>query len=225
MPSTPGFTQIRLERQEPIAKIYLDRPRYRNAQSRILREELDVAFELCRHDDAVKVVVLLGAGDHFSAGHDLGTPEEKADLAERPVADSIRARFRRSHMFNVENTMRWRDFPKPTIAAVQGYCIFAGWMVASAMDVVVASDDAEFLPEFLQFFTMPWDVSPRRAKEILFEGRFVSAREAHEIGFVNRVVPREELEATAVRMALTWAENDIYRLEIIKEGFNGVQDA
>ncbi|MCO1659708.1 enoyl-CoA hydratase-related protein [Pseudonocardia humida] len=218
------YTQIVLEQVDKVAIIRMNRPQYRNAQSRILREELDHAFARCEADDSVSVVVFTGVGDHFSAGHDLGTPEELRDREVRGFPTDARGRLWRMHEFNVANTMRWRDFRKPTIAAVHGYTIFAGWLVASAMDVIVAADDTEFLPEFVQYFSMPWDVNTRKVKEILFEGRFVSAQEAHEIGFVNRVVPRAELEEHVLELAHRFAETDLLRLEVTKEAINAVDD-
>jgi hypothetical protein len=95
---------------------------------------------------------------------------------------------------NIDPTLRWRNVPKPTIAAVQGYCIFAGWMIASACDVVIAADDAMFLPTNFQYFSVPWDLHPRKAKAILFESRFVDAKEAEELDFVSWVVPKERLQ-------------------------------
>lgn len=219
------YQQLVLERHDRVAIIRMNRPRYRNAQSRILREELDDAFDRCRDDDSVHVVVLAGAGEHFSGGHDLGTPEEKRDQELRPYVDDFRGRYHRTYEFNVENTLRWRDFPKPTIAAVHGYCIFAGWMLAAAMDVVIAADDTKFLPELVQYFSMPYDVGARKTKEILFEGRFVEAEEARELGFVNRVVPRAELEAYVLDLAQRFADNDLYRLEMTKRAVNAATDA
>ena len=77
---------------------------------------------------------------------------------------------------NIDPTLRWRNVPKPTIAAVHGYCIFAGWIIASACDLVFAADDAMFLPTNFQYFSVPWDLHARKAKEVLFESRFVDAR-------------------------------------------------
>lgn len=70
--------------------------------------------------------MLRGAGDDFSAGHDIGTPEHAADLEARPYEAGLRGEYKRTWDLDVENTFRWRNLPKPTIAAVQGYCIFSG---------------------------------------------------------------------------------------------------
>jgi enoyl-CoA hydratase len=220
-----GYTQISYSVDGGVARLVLNRPHYRNAQSRILREEMDSAFAAAEKDDSVHVLVLSGAGDHFSSGHDLGTPEEMADRENRPRKDGVHGRYEDRWDLNVANTFRWRDFPKPTIAQVQGYCIYGGWLIASAMDIIVASDDAKFLPSLVQYFSIPWDMHIRQAKEILFTRKFISAEKALEIGFVNHVVPRSELESTTNELAATIAEQDIFSLRMLKEAINSAQDA
>ncbi len=219
------YTQIRYETVGRVARVVLNRPRYRNAQSRLLLEEMDDAFARASEDLGVGVIVLSGEGDHFSAGHDLGTPDEVADREARPAEEGVRGRYARSWENNVAKSLRWRNVPKPTIAMVQGYCIFAGWIIASAMDLVFAADDAMFLGTNFQYFTIPWDIPPRQAKEILFESRFISAAEAHELGLVNRVVPRDRLEAETMEYAARVAENDPFQLRMIKLAMNQAQDA
>jgi enoyl-CoA hydratase len=217
--------QVRYEQEGRVARLILNRPQYRNAQSRILIEELDAAYARAAADDSVGAIVLMGEGDHFSAGHDLGTPEELADREARPAAEGLRGRYRRSWDMNIDPTMRWRNIPKPTIAAVQGYCIFAGWIISSASDVIFASEDAMFLPTNFQYFSVPWDLHPRHAKAILFESRFVDAAEAKELGFVWQVVPRETLHETAMAYAARVAENDPFQLRMIKLAINQAQEA
>ena len=126
---------------------------------------------------------------------------------------------------NIDPTLRWRNIPKPTIAAVHGYCIFAGWIIASASDVVFAAEDAMFLPTNFQYFSVPWDLHVRKAKEILFESRFIDAHEAEELGFVNRVVARERLDEEAMAYATRVAANDPFQLRMIKLAINQAQDA
>jgi len=220
----PSFTQIRYEQSGTIARLILTRPDYLNAQSRLLVEELDQAFAAASEDDSVRVIVLLGAGKHFSAGHDLGTSEELEDRKQRPYAEGIRGQFRRSSHINIEPTLRWRNVPKPTIAAVQGYCIFAGWMVASACDVIFAADDALFLPSNFQYFSVPWDIHPRKAKAILFESRFVDAAEAEALGLVDRVLPPDRLEEETMAYASRVAQNDPFQLRMMKLAVNQAQD-
>jgi enoyl-CoA hydratase len=219
------YQDILYEVDGRVAKVTLNRPRYRNAQSRRLREEMDAAFARAAEDTEVRVIVLAGAGDHFSAGHDIGTPEHLKDLEERPYEEGVRGAYKRTWDLNVDNTLRWRNNPKPTIAMVQGYCIFGGWIIASGMDLVFASDDAKFLPSLFQYFSVPWDLGARKTKEILFEGRFLSAQEAMELGLVSRVVPRAQLEAETMAYAHRVAENDPFQLRMIKLAVNQAQDA
>lgn len=216
---------VRYERVGAVAKITQDRPRYRNAQSRVLLEELDEAFARAMADHDVRVAVLFGAGEHWSSGHDIGTPEELADREARPYAPGLVGVHQRSWEWNVENTLRWRDLPKPTIAAVQGLCIYGGWMLASAMDLIVASEDAQFIPGLFQYQSTPWDLGPRRAKELLWEQGLVDAAAAHELGFVAEVVPREELEARAMAKAERIARMAPIAAQMIKRQVNDAQDA
>ncbi len=216
---------ILYEKHDRIAKVILNRPRYKNAQSRRLLEEMDAAFAKANADDDVRVIILSGAGENFCSGHDLGTPEEKEDQQRRPFPKGVRGEYARSREMFLDNTLRWRDLDKPTIAMVQGLCIFGGWMFAAAMDLIVASDDAKFLPSLLQYFSIPWDMTPRKAKEILFQSRFVDADEAARLGFVNMVVPRADLESETMALANRIAESDRFTLRMVKWAVNSAQDA
>jgi enoyl-CoA hydratase len=219
-----SYEDIRVEDEGHVRRIITSRPNYRNAQSRRLLEELDDAFAEAGDDPSVRVIVLLGDGDHFSGGHDLGTPDEKADRELRPRQEGTRGKFHHSRESFVNKTLRWRDVPKPTIAGVQGYCIFGGWMVASAMDIIYAADDAMFLGANFQYFSIPWDMPPRRAKELLYESRFIDAAEALELGLVNKVVPRAELDSAVMTYATRIAENDPFQLRMTKLAVNQMQD-
>lgn len=219
-----SYQFIQYKTHNQIAHVILNRPQFRNAQSRQLLEEMDEAFKAAVADLRVKVIILSANGDHFSAGHDLGTIDELADLEHRPIEEGIRGRYTRSRELYVDFTLRWRDLPKPTIAVVQGYCIFGGWMIASAMDLVFAAEDAMFLGTNFQYFSIPWDMHPRKAKELLFESRFINGREAQELGLVNRVYD----EAFIMKEALAYAEqvshNDSFQLSMIKQAVNQAQD-
>jgi enoyl-CoA hydratase len=219
------YTQIRTEREGAVAHVVLSRPHVRNALSVVLREELDDALTNAAADDDVRVIVLSADGDHFSSGHDLGTAEERADAAARRSAADLAARHRDGWTYNVENTLRWRDLPKPTIAAVQGYCIFGAWIIVSAMDVIVAADDARFLPGPVQYFSLPWDVSPRKAKELLLTNRVLTAEEALDYGLVNSVVPRSDLAEETMLLAERISELDPFMAKTIKQSVNQAQDA
>jgi enoyl-CoA hydratase len=224
MSTANQYEQIRYETDGAIGKVILSRPKYRNAQSRVLLEEMDDAFQRAVEDDSVKVIILTGDGDHFSAGHDLGTADEKADQQERPVGRGARGRYRRSRRLYIDFTMRWRDLPKPTIAVVRGYCIFGGWMIASAMDMIFAAEDSMFLATNFQYFSVPWDMHPRKAKEMLFESRFIDGREAHELELVNRIYPPDTLMEETLAYARRVAENDSFQLRLIKLAVNQQQD-
>ncbi|MHB8574109.1 MAG: enoyl-CoA hydratase-related protein [Dehalococcoidia bacterium] len=221
----PGFEQIVYEKIGRVGRVTLNRPRYRNAQSRVLREEMDAAFAEAVADDGVRVIVLAGAGDHFSSGHDLGSPEEQADGRLRPYPPGVRGQYERTWNLNVENSLRWRELPKPTIAQVQGYCIFGGWIIASAMDLIVAADDAKFVPGLFQYFSVPWDLGARKAKEILWRAKLLDAAEALVLGLVNSVVPRERLEAETLELAESIADTDPFLARMIKFSVNQAQDA
>ncbi len=207
-----------------VARVILNRPSYRNAQSRLMLEEMNDAFTRSEADDEVKAIVLSGKGDHFSTGHDLGTPEEKTDQKARGFPTEGQGVYKRFRKFYLENTMRWRNLQKPTIAMVQGYCIFGGWMIASAMDIIFASEDALFLPSHFQYFATPWDIGPRKAKEVIFEHRFITAREALAQGFVNRIYPREKLEEETLAYANRVAENDPFAVRVSKFSINHMMD-
>jgi enoyl-CoA hydratase len=211
------------DRDRRIATVTLNRPRYRNALSRRLMAEISRAFEVAAEDDAITAIVLKGTGETFCAGHDLGSPEVAAERAANPWPADPPARFKRAFR-EVEQLLRLRDIPKPTIAAVQGHCIFAGWMLASAMDVVIAADDAKFLATHFQYFAVPWDLGVRNAKGLLYENRFLDAAEARELGLVYRVVPRDELDAAVDAYAARVAENDPFQLRSMKMAINAVQD-
>ena len=219
------YRHIEIERRDRVAILRLNRPRYRNAQSRVMLEEMTDAFAALDIDNGVRVIILSGAGEHFSAGHDLGTPEEVADREAKPFGEGVLGRVNRSWRLYVENSLRWRDVKKPTIAAVQGYCIFGGFLIASCMDIIIAADDAKFLPSHLQLHTAPWDLGVRNAKRILFENRFIPASEAQALGLVSEVVPKEKLETAAMAQAERWAANDLLTLRMLKQSINGAQDA
>ena len=218
------YQYISYEVEEKIACLTANRPKYRNAQSRKLLEEMDHAFKTAGEDRDVNIIVLLGAGDHFSGGHDLGSTDEAVDREERPRQAGLRGRFDHSREHFVEKSLRWRNVPKPTIASVQGYCIFAGWMIASAMDIIFAADNAMFLGSNFQYFSLPWDIQDRKVKEILFESRFIDAREALELGAINRVVPEAQLRDEVMDYAGRVARNDPFQLRMIKLAVNQRQD-
>lgn len=218
------YKTILYERHGAIAKLTMNRPRYRNAQSRVMIEELDRAFIAADNDEEVRVIILAGAGGIFSSGHDIGTQEEREDMRRRPFPPGLRGEYALSRYLFLDSTMRWRNLDKPTIAQVQGLCLAGGWMFAAAMDLIIAADDAQFLPAMLQYFSAPWDLPIRKAKEHVFRSKLVDAAEAHRLGFVNHVVPRDRLDEETMAIAAEIAENDPFTVRMLKWAINLAQD-
>jgi enoyl-CoA hydratase len=206
-----------------IAVITMTRERYRNALSQQMVSALEEAFDLAANDDQVRVIMLRGAGPTFSAGHDLGSPDAIAMRALRE-GESMGARYPRTRGMDVDPHLRWRSIPKPTIAVVQGYCIYAAWMLASAMDVIFAADDAKFLPTNFAYFAVPWDIGARRAKYLMYDNRFLSAAEALDWGFVQEIHPADELETAAMAYAERVAQQDPFQIRMMKHSIHQMQE-
>ena len=217
------FQDITYAAADGIGVITLNRPAYRNAQSWRMLDEIDAAFDLARDDEDVRVVVVKGSGGVFSTGHDLGTEEGAAYRAARtkPGVTS----YDQFKKYNLDLLLKWRNFPKPTVAMVEGYCIYAGWMLAAAMDVVFAGEDATFLGGFVEYNTIPWDIGVRRAKELVFESRFITAEEAAGLGLVNRTFAAADLERETLAWARRVAEQNPALLRLAKVQMNKAQDA
>jgi enoyl-CoA hydratase len=207
-----------------VARVILNRPERRNAQSWKLLAEMEDAFNAAVRDPAVRIIVLSGNGKSFSAGHDLDSPDQRQDVQERAAGLDG---FERSAQLNdiyIDSHLRWRNLQKPTMAMVHGYCIYGGWMIAAAMDFIFASDDALFIPTYGDYFTTAWDVGARKAKEILFENNFLSAQEAMQWGFVNRVYATADLEKETLRYAGRVAQSDPFSLRTTKFSINQTLD-
>ena len=218
------FQEVLYAVQGPVGVITLNRPARRNAQGYRMLDEIDQAFALARADDGVRVVILRGSGGVFSTGHDLGTPEGMAyrdALGAKPGIET----YDQFKKYNLDLLVGWRNFPKPTIALVEGYCIYAGWMLAAAMDIVFAAEDAQFLAGVVEYMSIPWDIGVRRAKELCFESRFITAREAADYGFVNRVLAPADLERETFDFARRVAQNSPEVLRFSKIHANKAQDA
>lgn len=225
------FRTILYEKLGAVLRITTNRPEVLNAQSRVMILELDRAFRMAVEDDDTRVVIVAGAGAHFSAGHDLGSPEELEDQKAHPVGPGMPENLKRLSELYLETTLRWREVPKPTIAQVQGYCIMGGLMLASCCDLIVAAEDARFADRsvrwggpHVQYFGMPWDLGPRKTKEYLFTGDYLDAHEALSLGLVNRVVPPEALAAATLELAQRIALQDPFALKMAKASVNGTMD-
>jgi enoyl-CoA hydratase len=232
---------VRYDVDGPIARVTMNRPKYRNAQNSAMTYALDDAFYRAAADDAVKVIVLSGAGDHFSAGHDIGTPERDIDRSfDRRAGlwwDHVGkaggdSRYAREQEVYLGMCRRWRELPKPVIAQVHGACIAGGLMLAWICDLIVAADDAFFADPVVrmgipgvEYFAHPWVMGPRFAKEFLFLGERVGAGRALELGMVNRVVPRSSLAEEVTAIATRIAAMPRLGLALTKKAVNQAEDA
>jgi enoyl-CoA hydratase/carnithine racemase len=167
-----------------------------------LLDDLDAAWTRAADDPDVRVIVLKAKGKHFSAGHDL---KDGGPAPERFTLEDIYSVETRRYL---EYTLRWRNVPKPSIAAVQGKCIAGGLMLCWPCDLIVAAENAEFSDPVVhmgiggvEYHGHTWELGPRKAKEILFTGRALTAEEADKVGMVNQVVPLDELESAAMELA------------------------
>jgi enoyl-CoA hydratase len=227
-----------------IARITLDRPGSRNAQNRGLLVELDAAFERAESDDGVRVVILRGAGGSFSAGHDLGTAESVAEREPGPdqhptyqcngaAHGGAEGRTRQEWHYYYENTRRWRDLRKPTVAEVHGNVLSAGLMLAWCCDLIVAAEGTVFADVVgtrlgmcgVEYFAHPWEFGPRKAKELLLTGDSLSADDAYALGMVSKVFPAAELSDRTLDFARRIAKVPTMAALLIKESVNQAQDA
>lgn len=218
------FQDILYTTDGPLGVVTLNLPQYKNAQGYRMLDEIDAAFELAGADKNVRVLIVRGAGGNFSSGHDLGTPEGMEYRRNLGAAPGIEM-YDQFRKYNFDLLLKWRNIEKPTIAMVEGYCIYAGWMLAACCDIVFASDNAQFLAGFVEYMSIPWDVGIRRAKELCFESRFIPAQEAAAYGFVNRVLPGADLERETYAFARRVAENSPGALRFAKIQMNKAQDA
>ncbi len=208
----------------PVARVKLNRPQKLNAQSWTMLLEMDDAFNKAAADPNVSVIILSGEGRAFSAGHDLDSPEQVEDRKRRNAGLSGFNSTALSKDIYVDMHLRWRDLSKPMIAMVHGYCVYGGWMIAAAMDFIFASEDALFIPTYGDYFTAYYDVGARKAKEILFENTFMTAREAMQWGFVNRVYPAADLENATLKYAARVVDSGQFYNRTVKNSINEAQD-
>ena len=227
------------EVRDEVALVTMNRPEYHNAQNSQMTYALDAAFRRACDDDGVKVIVLRGAGKHFSAGHDIGTPGrdvhqtfERASLwydhVNKPGGEFLYAREQEVYLGMCR---RWREMPKPTIAMVQGACIAGGLMLAWVCDLIVASEDAYFADPVVrmgipgvEYFAHVHELNPRIAKEFLFLGERMPAARAYQMGMLNRVVAREALEQETLDIAGRIAQMPRLGLQLSKQAVNNAED-
>ena len=222
---------------EGVARVTLDRPETRNAQNNRMTYELDaVLMDAARRSD-VKVIVLDADGPHFSSGHDL---RDREPLEQFPTVGPVGGFDRPGHEGYLAREeeiylgmcWRWRNIPKPLIAACHGKTIAGGLMLLWVADLIVAADDAVFSDPTVgmgvngvEYFAHPWELGPRKAKELLFTGDWITAEEAHVRGMVNRVVPRQQLHDETLALARRIAMRPSFALKLAKESVNQMLEA
>ena len=222
-----NYETLEIENHGAVRRILLAREAQRNAQSQQMLDELMAAFDEARVDNSVNVVVLGGKGAHFSAGDDL-----KQAQAER-ANFTVEERWAYEELRYFDYSMKIWDFPKPTIAQVQGACVAGGFMIANMCDLVVASENAYFSDPVghtlgaaaTEVLIHPWVMGARKAKEMLFTGGKISAQEAKEIGMVNRVVTDAELSDATLALAQQIAKAPPFGLHLIKRSINRSLDS
>ena len=215
---------IDYEVSEKIATITLNRPEAANAQTPELLDELDAAWQRAAADPEVRVIVLQANGKHFSAGHDIKgvAPDNGWTLAG--IVEIEARRF-------LEYSLRWRNVPKPSIAAVQGVCIAGGLLLAWPCDLIIAADNATFSDPVVnmgiggvEYHGHTWEWGPRKAKELLFTGRKMGAEEAERLGMVNKVVPLDDLRTETRALAAEIATKHPFALRQAKRAVNQTLD-
>ncbi len=226
-----------------IARILLNRPRSRNAQNRGLLEELDRAFMQAEADDDVRVVILGGVGPAFSSGHDLGSSDDRDERSAGPdqlasyrangaTRGGAEGRMLQEWHYYLENTRRWRNLRKITIAQVHGPVIAGGLMLMWCCDLIVAGEDATFTDLVgtklgmcgVEYFAHPWEFGPRKTKELLLTGDYLDAHDAHAIGMVAKVFPNDTLAESTVAFARRIAALPSMTALLVKESVNQTVD-
>lgn len=193
------FKKIIFKKEERVAVIRFHRPEVMNAYDLETVEELIKAIDHVRNDDHTKVLILTGTGKAFCVGVDITTIKGVS-------VDQGTEFLKRGHQI----LLNLFTLGKPIIAAINGYAFGAGWNLALASDIIIASEDATFSQAFVKIglvsdmggmYFLPRFVSLSKAKELMFVGETMDAKEAERIGMVNRVVPKDDLERVAKELA------------------------
>jgi len=212
------FEKILLDIDGSIAKITLNNPKTRNALNIDMRTELIYALRDVGENDAVKAVILTGAGDSFCSGGDLKTLEDV-------TAIEARMRLRKSQ----EVIKSLFEMEKPIIAAINGVTAGAGVSIAVACDILIASEKAKFcvaftkvgaVPDLGEYYFLTLRVGIPKTKELMITGDMIGSREAERIGLVNRVVSHEKLEEECFVIAKRVAKGPSQAYAMIKMALN-----
>ena len=219
-----NFEEILFEEYNHIAKVTINRPRYRNAFTPKTVWEMSQAFNYCREALDIRVVILTGAGDKaFCSGGDMNVKGHGGYIGNDGVP--------RLNVLDLQ--MQIRRLPKPVIAMVNGYAIGGGHVLHVVCDLSIASDNAIFgqtgpkVGSFDAGFGASYlarVVGQKKAREIWFLCRQYSAEEAERMGLVNKVVPFDRLEDECIDWAETMIERSPLALRMMKAGFNAELD-
>lgn len=215
-----SFETLEIAYGSGIAKITLNRPEKRNALSFQLLNELMLALDEAEKSDA-QIIILTGAGKAFCAGMDL---EELKTLTGKSHAENVEDSKKMARIFR-----RLYDFPKPTIAAVNGAAIAGGTGLATMCDFTLAVPEAKFGYTEVRIGFVPaivssilvWQVGHKIARELLLTGRIFDAAEAQRLGLVNEVVTPEQVMSRARELACQLMENSPTSLRLTKKLING----
>jgi 2-(1,2-epoxy-1,2-dihydrophenyl)acetyl-CoA isomerase len=214
------FRDILYKVEDGVARLTLNRPEKLNALTWGTWAEIETAMAMANDDDETRAVLITGAGRGFSAGSDLTAQGTEASWSPRPRsgrAAQMRTRFR--------GTSDVYHCRKPTIAAVNGVCVGAGFSLALACDIRIASEAARFSAIFVKraivadtgmTWFLPRTVGAQRAMEMMFTGRMVGGEEAQRIGLVLETVPADALESRALALATEIAHGPSVAIELIK---------
>lgn len=219
-----SYQEILLDTCGGVARITINRPRYRNAFTPLTVSEISDALRLLREAADISVIILTGAGgDAFCAGGDMHVKGRGGYVGGDGVP--------RLNVLDVQKQIR--SMPKPVIAMVNGYAIGGGHVLHLVCDLTIASTNARFgqtgprVGSFDAGFGASYlarIVGQKRAREIWFLCRQYSAGEALQMGLVNAVVPPEELEDTTMEWAETMMQHSPLALRMIKAGLNAELD-
>lgn len=210
---------VNVSREGSIAIVTLNRPERRNAFTMAMRQDIALAFEQLAEDDSVRGIILTGAGGHFCSGADTGEMGE-------PGSAAFLARMRRLHRM----IRAIASVAKPVIAAVDGACVGAGWSLALACDLVIATPGARFAQIFGKIGYAPdagaiWQLARlipvMRAKEIVYSTRTLDGTEALSLGLVLDLVESDALMPHALDLARSLAAGPTLAIGMAKRQFAG----
>ena len=216
------FECILYEKSEGVAVIRLNRPKVLNAMNKQLWIEFQQALEDVRADPDIRVLIVTGEGRAFSTGADLKDSKGRSQEAYREYLEALQ-----------ETSRSIIRFPKPTIAAINGYALGSGYELALACDIRLAAEEAQIgSPEAKVTSSVTGGamrlvqelIGPGKARELLFTGEYIDGREAERIGLINRAVPLEKLMEEAMAMARKVAANSAFSIKLIKRGLLMAQD-